>query len=227
MKTRKTAKRLGLVAVLLLGLSSLANQTVDVYQLTVYLKVPQVVDNSQSLGKREYQRQKITGNLLIYYDNDTSAASAIQLESLVNDTFKVAGQKVRYKAVEDAYIGIPQIWNAIGSNKTGIFGKSSICFNAELEPSYALTQANSDNSLMLVFAGTSALVNKKLSRGQKYKFLKSVTGIVVGTQGCGCHDYGHRSPTRVLGLYGPTDQAVDIAAVRGTWKATFKHRTSR
>ena len=207
--------------------SSLAKQVVDVYSLQIALKVPQVVDNTQSLGKRVYKLQKITGRLLVYYDGETEAAEAIELVDLVNLSYKVGGKNVKYKALEDGYVGVPQIWNAIGSNKTLVFNKSSVCFNAELEPSYSLGEPNNDNSLILVFSGASTLATKKLSCGVKIKFLTTVGGYVVGTQGCGCHDYGHVSPTRSLGLYGPTDQVVDIAAVWGTWKAKFQYRTEK
>ena len=207
--------------------SSLAKQVVDVYSLQIALKVPQVVDNTQSLGKRVYKLQKITGRLLVYYDSETKAAEAIELVDLVNLSYKVGGKNVKYKALEDGYVGVPQIWNAIGSNKTLVFNKSSVCFNAELEPSYAIGEPNNDNSLILVFSGASTLATKKLSCGVKIKFLTTVGGYVVGTQGCGCHDYGHVSPTRSLGLYGPTDQVVDIAAVWGTWKAKFQYRTEK
>ena len=207
--------------------SSLAKQVVDVYSLQIALKVPQVVDNIQSLGKRVYKLQKITGRLLVYYDGETEAAKAIELVDLVNLSYKVGGKNVKYKALEDGYVGVPQIWNAIGSNKTLVFNKSSVCFNAELEPSYTIGEPNNDNSLILVFSGASTLATKKLSCGVKIKFLTTVGGYVVGTQGCGCHDYGHVSPTRSLGLYGPTDQVVDIAAVWGTWKAKFQYRTEK
>lgn len=207
--------------------SSLAKQVVDVYSLQIALKVPQVIDNTQSLGKRIYKLQKITGRLLVYYDNESEAATAIELDSLVNQSFKVGGQNVKYKALDESYIGVPQIWNAIGSNKTLVFNKSSVCFNAELEPSYSLGEPNNDNSLILVFSGGSTMATKKLSCGTKTKFPTSVSGYVVGTQGCGCHDYGHTSPTRALGVYGPTDQVVDIASVWGTWKIKHQYRTEK
>ena len=47
-----------------------SKQTVDVYDITMHLKVPQVLDNSHSLGKRVYKHQKITGKLLVYYDDN-------------------------------------------------------------------------------------------------------------------------------------------------------------
>ena len=140
--------------------------------------------------------QKITGRLLVYYDNESKAAEAIELSNLVNLSYKVGGKNVKYKALSDGYIGVPQIWNAIGSNKTLVFTKSSVCFNAELEPSYALGEPNNNNSLILVFSGASTLSTKKLSCGVKIKFPTTVSDHVVGTQGCGCHDYGHVSPTR-------------------------------
>lgn len=229
MKAQRHLLSIGIVLVtsIFASMSSLAKQVVDVYSLQIALKVPQVIDNTQSLGKRAYMLQKITGRLLVYYDNESKAAEAVELANLVNLSYKVGGKNVKYKVLNENYIGVPQIWNAIGSNKTLVFTKSSVCFNAELEPSYALGEPSNDNSLILVFSGASTLSTKKLSCGVKIKFPTSVSGHVVGTQGCGCHDYGHVSPTRSLGLYGPTDQAVDIASVWGTWKAKFQYRTEK
>lgn len=225
MKPRIT-KILGTLVAAALSFRLFASETVDVYKLTISLKVPQVVNNSQSLGKREYKRQKITGNLFIFYDNETGAATSIQMDSLVNTTFKVGGSPVKYRVIDD-YLGIPQIWNVIGSNKTESFNQSSVCFNATLEPSYALTQANSDNSFVLVFSGTGVMKTWRFVDGLKFKHLNTISGYVVGTQGCGCHDYGHLSPTRIIGMCGPTSYAIDIASVYGIWKARFSHRMSK
>ena len=75
---------------------------------------------------------------MIFYDSESEAAEAIQLDNLINKSYKIGGKDVTYKALEDSYLGVPQIWNAIGSNKTLVFNKSSVCFNAELEPSYTI-----------------------------------------------------------------------------------------
>lgn len=162
---------------------------------------------------------------MVHYDSDTYAASSIEIDNLVNKSYKVGGKNVTYKVVEDGYLSVPQIWNAIGSNKTLVFNKSSVCFNLYLEPSYALKDASNDNSLILVFSGGKTMATKKMSDGTKYKFPTSISGYVTGTQGCACYDYGHVSPTRVIGAYGATDNVVDVAAVWGTWKATFSQRT--
>lgn len=228
MKERlKALLSLGIVAMAFISGAAIKCEIVDVYTLQISLRVPQVVDNNQSLGKRVYKTQKITGRIIVKYDSETSAAESLELDQLVNKSFKVGGQYVKYKYLENSSIfGIPQIWNAIGSNKTLIFNKSSVCFYAELEPSYALSEANNDNSLILVFSGGGSMSTKNMGDGTKYKFPTSISGYVTGTQGCGCHDYGHLSPTRVLGAYGATSQAVDIASVWGIWKAKFSYRTS-
>jgi len=75
---------------------------------------------------------------LIFYNSESEAAENIQLDDLVNKSYKIGSKNVTYKVLEDNYLGIPQIWNAIGSNKTLVFNKSSVCFNAELEPSYTI-----------------------------------------------------------------------------------------
>ena len=69
---KKTQLLLGtatMAFLIFIELNIFARQTVDVYDITMQLKVPQVVDNSRSLGKRVYKLQKITGRLLVYYDD--------------------------------------------------------------------------------------------------------------------------------------------------------------
>jgi len=55
--TTKHLLSLGIVLAtsIFVATSSLAKQVVDVYSLQIALKVPQVVDNTQSLGKRVYK----------------------------------------------------------------------------------------------------------------------------------------------------------------------------
>ena len=121
------------IAIGLLGLTAGAKETIDVYNLTMQLRVPQVVDNMQSTGKRVYKLQKITGQLFVYYESiDECQARAVELGNLVNKSFKVGGKNVTYESFPDFDSGIPRIWNAIGSNKTLVFNKSSVCFSAEL-----------------------------------------------------------------------------------------------
>lgn len=227
MKERlKALLSLSIVAMAFISEAAIKREIVDVYTLQISLKVPQVVDNMQSLGKRTYKIQRITGRILVHYDVETGLASSLNLDQLVNKSFKVGGQYVKYKHLENSSIfGIPQIWNAIGSNKTLIFNKSSVCFYAELEPSYALSEANNDNSLILIFSGGNSMISKKID-GIKTRFPTFISGYVTGTQGCGCRDYGHLSPTRIIGIHGASDQAIDIASVWGTWKAKFSYRTS-
>ena len=222
----KALLSLGIVAMTLISGAAIKREIVDVYTLQILLRVPQVINNMQSLGKRIYKVQKITGRILVHYDAETDLASSLELDQLVNKSFKVREQYVRYTYLKnDSMFGIPQIWNAVGNNKTLVFNKSSVCFTAELEPSYALSEANNDNSLILIFSGSGSMISKKID-GIKTRFPISISGYVTGTQGCGCHDYGHLSPTRVIGIYGASEQAIDIASVWGTWKAKFIYRTS-
>lgn len=96
MKAQRHLLSIGIVLVtsIFASMSSLAKQVVDVYSLQIALKVPQVIDNTQSLGKRAYMLQKITGRLLVYYDNESKAAEAIELANLVNLSYKVGGKNV-------------------------------------------------------------------------------------------------------------------------------------
>jgi hypothetical protein len=50
-------------------------------------------------------------------------------------------------------------------------------------------------------------------------------GYVVGTQGCSCADYGHKSPTRIGTINGPSDTIDDVAATFGNWSAKWIGQT--
>lgn len=103
---------------------------------------------------------------------------------------------------------------AIGSNKTGKFGTASVAFYIAAEPNYTLgDEPTEDNSLYLMLSGKG--VFESLKKGGA---LKSVSGQAAGKMGCGCAEYGHKSPTRMIGVNGPIySQVSDIAAVYGTW----------
>lgn len=194
-------------AVMVAGMAAMSGNDVvvtDVYSLTLNLRVPQVLDNSSSTGRRMYKVQRLSGELYVSYVDDGTVD--ISVEGLVNNSFKVGGANVRYQVTTDV-----RSWNLIGSNKTGIFKKPSICLDIEAFPSYVWSwEPDSDNSFILTLAGY----------GVSYKYIH---GYVAGTQGCGCTAYGHKSPTRRMGPYGkPTPLVVDVAATYGTFKLKLK-----
>lgn len=176
----------------------------DVYDLTLNLNVPQVVNNSESLGRRVYNKQMLKGEMHVTYRADGSRE--VSIKELVNRSFKVAGENVRYQ-VETEIV----CWNLIGNNRTGVFKKPSVCLDIEAQPSYAWSwDPDSDNSFILKMAGY----------GSSYKYMR---GYVSGTQGCSCMAYGHVSPTRMMGPYGkPYDYVADTAATIGSWRARLK-----
>lgn len=180
-------------------MAATASAATDVYKFTMSLKVPQVVDNNQSRGKRVYKRQSIKGYLKVTYTNDE--LPKVEITGLANHSFKVKGSYVTYKVDVSSVV-----WNLIGSNATGKFKTPSVSFSIDAQPSYVASyKPTEDNSLILTFAGKG---NSK----------KSISGYAAGTLGCGCADYGHVSPTRVMGACGPTDWVHDMASVYGTWK---------
>ena len=184
-------KKLMLAAVLL-PLALFARTTY--YDLTMSLNVPVIVDNSRSLGKRVYRRQKIKGRVVVKHDRDGGEPS-VEFRDMVNKSHKTSsGQYVKYAtAVEGGG------WHAVGNNKTGVFKKPSVFLSIEAEPSYALA-GGEDNTLIVTLAGSGSSA-------------KCIRGYVAGQLGCGCYAYGHVSPTRILG----TCTVVDTAAVWGTF----------
>ena len=93
----------------------------------------------------------------------------------------------------------------------------------ELEPSYAIGEPDADNSFRLMVAGYGKSAQIK---GNGCWVAKSIGGYAAGTQGCGCKDYGHISPTRGATVCGPGEAIPDVVSTYGRWKATFKGRAT-
>ena len=176
----------------LLPLALLARTTH--YDLTMSLKVPAIVDNSRSLGKRVYKVQKIKGRVVVEHDRNGGEPS-VEFRDMVNRSHKLSnGQYVKYATVVES-----GGWHAVGNNRTSVFKRPSIFLTIEATPSYAIADGE-DNTLIVTLAGSGSSA-------------KCIRGYVAGQLGCGCYAYGHVSPTRILG----TCTVVDTAAVWGTF----------
>ena len=194
-------------------------EAVDLYNMKIRLDVPQVVDNSSSEGKRVYRMQNIWGNMEVQWLSDGTMQLAFS--GLVNRQFFVSGKAVTYKGYESQdMMSTHFVW--IGNNKTGKFATPCLSFFLELLPSYALTEVSEDNSFYLLMAGKGV---SKYKRTYDAQIATRIKGYAAGTQGCGCMDYSHKSPTRIAGRIGPTDGVSDVVATMGTWQALWKNRT--
>ena len=152
-----------------------------VYKLTMNLKVPRVYNNTQSLGYRKNQSQKILAYVYVYKDTLEDGEPVIQIDGCYNRTHKVAGSNVTYKDTQADGV----MWRYIGSNKTGVFKNTNIKFSLDLDPSYNIGADEPDNALIITLSGYG--FNEKTIKGQ-----------VTGQIGCGCTAYGHISPTRTI-----------------------------
>lgn len=131
----------------------------------------------------------------------------------MNKTHKLQdGANVTYTVSIDSDAYFPR-FNAIGSNKTNEFNTATICLPIVAEPSYNIGELNDDTSLYVTLSGQGKLA----SDGK----VKIANGYVAGTIGCGCKAYGHISPTRKIGIDGPTGQVDDVAATYGRWRMRF------
>jgi len=191
---------------------------IDIYSFCLNLKVPQVLDNTKSLGYRKYQTQRIKGDMYIKWLDDGSFA--IEFGNLKNSRFKVNGAYVTYKGYEDSDVVYTR-YNYIGSNKTEAFRTPCLCFYLELEPSYAKGGNTEDNSFYVLLAGTGS---SSFKRTYGSRIATRFHGYAAGTQGCGCAAYSHKSPTRNATIVGPMDGVSDVVATYGTWSATWKRR---
>ena len=195
------------------------NIITDIYKFKMSVKTPRIYDNMQSKGYRKYKIDHIEGELWLSYTADGMSAATIQVTNLVNKTYKVGGKNVTYTAYLDDYRVFPRV-NLIGNNKTGVFKTPSVVFSIVCDPSYNVGEVDEDNTLYIDLAGNGTTSTDKKRQGQ---VIKSLRGYLAGTLGCGCSAYGHVSPTRINGAYGPIAGYVDdVAAVWGSWKATYK-----
>lgn len=188
-----------------------------VYDLSLNLRIPRVYDNMQSAGFRKYQMQTLKGEMLIEY-TDGETLPRISVRNLVNKTHRINGQRISYICEPSPdYI---QRLNYIGNNRKLVFSKPSASFSFIADPSYNIGNVEADNSLYLQLSGSGT------SSGSTGKqIIKKLSGMATGTIGCGCFEYGHISPTRIAGPFGPTQIVDDVAAVYGKWKAVFKYQT--
>ena len=191
---------------------------IDIYSFSLNLKVPQVLNNTKSLGYRKYQTQRIKGDMYIKWMDDGSYA--IEFGNLKNSRFKVNGAYVTYKGYEDKEVVYTR-YNYIGSNKTDAFKTPCLCFYLELEPSYAKGGNTEDNSFYILLAGTGSSTFKGKFGS---RIATRLHGYAAGTQGCGCAAYSHKSPTRNATIVGPMDGVSDVVATFGSWSAKWTRR---
>ena len=184
------------VVALFVGISPLSalSETV-VYKLTMVLKVPRVYENTQSLGYRKNQTQKVYAYVYVDKSNLDGGEPRIEVYDCINKTHKVGGSYVTYSDVSAQDV----MWRYIGSNKTGVFKNTNIRFALDLDPSYNIGADEPDNTLVIMLSGFGTTE-------------KSIKGMVTGQIGCGCRAYGHKSPTRTVDC-----SVSDIVPLSGTF----------
>lgn len=188
----------------------------DHYKFILHLRVPQVRNNSNSTGYRRFEYQSIRGTFMVNWHEDGSRSYS--LVDCQNRSFKVGGNFVTYNATVGDDIMYTR-FNYIGYNSNNLFKIPVICTSLILEPSYAISEANEDNSFYLVLSGSGSSAMKGGNR-----IATSMSGRAVGTQGCGCTDYGHKSPTRGMGIQGPTNAPEDAVGTYGNWTLRWTKR---
>ena len=212
------------------------------YSLKLTQQVPKIFNNTQSKGFRQYTTQRLRGTMwIVYSDKDTRPM--IFVTELVNLSHKLSnGDQVTYKVQvnNNGYLSGPMTRvNLIGNNLSDIFNRASVVFYMDAEPSYNKGEDDEDNSLLLTCAGKGNTVRRSVKvRVYQNKdkngtlcssvvdlginrIINSLSGYDAGTLGCGCHAYGHKSPTRVSSFLGHSDIVDDVASSYGTWRAQY------
>ena len=193
----------------------------DVYTLRMNIQTPRIYDNMTSQGYRKYTLDVLEGDLRITYPLDESERATVEVVNLVNKRYRVGGKNVTYITYVDESI-IPRV-NVIGDNKKSEFKVPSIVFALECDPSYNIGEVEEDNTLYITLGGKGSTRMATSGRGRRVQVINRMSGNLAGSLGCGCKAYGHVSPTRVNGAYGPIKTRVDdVAAVYGTWTARLR-----
>lgn len=134
-----------------------------------------------------------------------------------NKTYKISGKPVTYQVslAEDALSNFS--W--CGNNKKQEFKTPNMNFSIEMVPSYKIGEEMLDDVHLSIACvkGNGSLVKFEC---EKVLVAKSLHGYCTGQLGCNCTAWGHISPTRFWGFYGPTSFVTDVASVNGT--VTFK-----
>lgn len=184
------------------GRMMVLDNVTDYYDFRLTLKVPVIIDNMESLGRRKYKNQQIVGSFAVHYSSDKDGDRQIDfaIPALTNRNYKIRGTNVTYETTLDNVT-----WVAIGSNRSNIFNVGSVAFSMDADPSYNVGDDEPDNTLVLTVAGYG-------------KQFGAFRGFAAGQLGCGCRAYGHVSPTRQLGPQGATDKVQDIAACFGQFR---------
>lgn len=204
--------RTTMFAVSLVCTASFAKTVTDVFNFKMTLEVPRIYDNMQSKGYRKYQKQTVKGKMFLTYDDASDAPAVISFSDIWNTRHKVNGAAVTYTVTPDE--SVQSFVNVIGHNRTMDFHTASVCFGVIAEPSYIWGAPEEDNSLYVTLAGSG-----RTSKVKGARVIRKMSGTVSGAIGCGCSFYGHVSPTRMMGAYGPSATVVDVASVFGRWRA--------
>ena len=169
------------------------------YKVSMSLNIPRVYNNTTSMGSRKIQRQRIFG--YVYIDKDANVEQdgppepSVTARDFVNYTHEVSGYRVSYSDCEATDV----MWRYIGDNRTGVFKRPNLRFTLNLNPSYNIGADEPDNTLIVTLSGY----------GHSERAMR---GFVTGQIGCGCHAYGHVSPTRTI-----TCLVNDIVPICGTF----------
>lgn len=191
----------------------------DVYKLRMRIYTPRIYNNSLSLGYRKYNPDVLLGELWVTYPSDGSGGATLSVTNLYNKSYKINGNYVTYQSYIDEDSMYPRV-HCIGNNKTKKFDKASIAFAMVCDPSYNIGAVEEDNSLYITLGGKGKLSSHKRKGSEVISYMR---GYLAGILGCGCSEYGHISPTRIMGVNGPMqDVVVDVASVWGIWTAKYE-----
>ena len=145
------------------------------------------------------------------YRSDGSVDAVVY--GLTNRTHRINGKNITYVCHPDDEH--QNLVVAVVSNRTMKFGQGGIDIAFIADPSYNIGGVEEDNTLMLRLVGMGSITSDRL---------RTLRGSATGRIGCGCHAYGHISPTRIWHSF-LTEIVVDVAPMYGSFTARFKGRT--
>lgn len=215
------SKILTITTILWALVSSAAIET-DVYDVKLYADMPRVYDNMSSIGYRKYQRQQIVGQMYVMYDKNDQIT--LWFSQFTNKTYKINGDPVTYEVLFDSESLHNFSW--CGNNKTGKFTRPNCNFAISMIPSYKIGSEMLDD-VHLQISCTKGSKRKISICGQDAIIASLLSGYCAGQIGCNCKAWGHISPTRMWGFFGPNCTVTDIASVNGKVKMKWNKALSR
>lgn len=159
----------------------------------------------------------------MYIDYEEDMVSSVRFSQFVNHTYSISGSPVTYLV----YMDEEQLYNFswCGDNLKNKFTRPNMNLQIVMEPSYKIGEEMLDD-IHLSIACTKGSVRYMYFNECKIQIPNRLRGYCTGQIGCNCKAWGHVSPTRFWGYFGPSF-VTDVASISGQMTLKWNSRESR